>query len=201
MPKLTKEQLDQIQEYIQSLPEEEREPKLKEVMSQFDQPEGPPQCPFCLMSEGKIPTTKVYEDENFLGVLEINPANNGHTILFTKRHIKSFSELSTDESENIGKIIKKLSISLLSISEGLNILDSEGKASGQRFEHFVINLIPRLKEDSVKIGWQGKQSNEAELNKVRETIIQAIPKEKPKAVPVDEDKLKTEFYKLKKRHA
>ncbi len=199
MPKLTKEQLEQIQEYIQSLPEEEREPKLKEVMSQFDQQEGPPQCPFCLMSENKIPTTRVYEDENFLGVLEINPANSGHTLLFTKRHIKSFSEFSDSECEHIGKIIKKLSTALLSNSEGLNIIDSEGKNSGQKFDHFVINLIPRFKDDSVKINWQGKQSNEGELNKVRETIIQSIPKEKPKPIPVDEDKLKTEFYKLKKR--
>ena len=198
MPKLTKEQLEQIQEYIQSLPEEEREPKLKEIMSQFEQ--EPQQCPFCLMSEGKIPTTKIYEDSNFLAVLEINPANKGHTLLFTKRHIKSFSEFNPEECENIGKIIRKINLALTSLCEGINILDSEGKISGQKFDHFVINFIPRIKDDSVKIIWQGKTSDEKELGKIKEVIIEGIPKEKPKSEPVDEDRLKREFYKLKKRH-
>src|SRR3989338_6617428 len=172
MPKLTKEQLEQIQEYIQSLPEEEREPKLKEIMSQFEQ--ETPQCPFCLMSEGKIPTTKVYEDGEFLAVLEINPVNKGHTLLFTKRHIRLFAELNEQESENIGKIIKK-------------------------FDHFVINLIPRTKDDSMKISWQGKPSNESELAKMKEIIFEVMPKDKPKSIPINEDILKKEFYKLKNK--
>ncbi|MBS3152492.1 HIT family protein [Candidatus Woesearchaeota archaeon] len=197
MPKLTKEQLEQIQEYIQSLPEEEREPKLKEIMSQFEQ--ETPQCPFCLMSEGKIPTTKVYEDGEFLAVLEINPVNKGHTLLFTKRHIRLFAELNEQESENIGKIIKKLAFALGTISEGINILDSEGKTAGQKFDHFVINLIPRTKDDSMKISWQGKPSNESELAKMKEIIFEVMPKDKPKSIPINEDILKKEFYKLKNK--
>ena len=137
MSKLTKEQLAEVQEYIQSLPEEEREPKLKEIMSQFE--EQTPQCPFCLMSEGKIQTTRVYEDGNFLAVLEINPVNKGHTILFTKRHIKSFGDFNDLEIENIGKVIKKLGVGVSKLGEGINIIGSEGKNSGQRFEHFTIN--------------------------------------------------------------
>lgn len=200
MTKLTKEQLDQIQEYIQSLPEQEREPKLKEIMTQMEN--ETPQCPFCLMSEGKIQTTKVYDDENFMAVLEINPVNKGHAILFTKRHIKSFLEFNEMETEVIGKIIKKLSSSISKLGEGVNILYSEGKASGQRFEHFTINFIPRTKDDSVKIGWQGKPANENELPKVRDLIIENIPIEKPKVVsqPIDEERLKKEFSKFKTRH-
>ncbi|MBI2148214.1 HIT domain-containing protein [Candidatus Woesearchaeota archaeon] len=198
MPKLTKEQLEQIQEYIQSLPEEEREEKLKEVMAQFEQ--EAPQCPFCLMNESKIPTTKIYEDQNFLCVLEINPVNNGHMLLFTKRHIRLFAELNDEETETIGKIIKKLAFALSTISEGLNILDSEGKLAGQKFDHFVINIIPRSKDDAMKISWSGKQDNEEHLKKVKDILIESMPTEKPKAEPVDEDRLKKEFYKLKRRH-
>src|SRR3989344_73698 len=102
MPKLTKEELKEIEEYIKSFPEEEREEKLKEITSKLSQES---QCPFCLMSEGKINTTKIYEDENFLAVLEINPANTGHTLLFPKRHIKSFSELNEQETEDIVRIL------------------------------------------------------------------------------------------------
>src|SRR3989344_1009991 len=100
MPKLTKEQLKQIEEHIKTLHEEEREPKLKEIMSQLE--DMPVECPFCLMSKNKIETTKIYEDQDFLAVLEINPANKGHTILMPKRHIKSISNLTEEESEKLG---------------------------------------------------------------------------------------------------
>ena len=195
MPKLTKEQLKQIEDYIKSLPEEEREEKLKEVLAQFDQE---PQCPFCLMSENKIQTTKLYEDEDFLAVLEINPANNGHTILFPKRHIKSLVELNDQETERLTKIIKKLVYSLSKLSEWINILESEGQTD-QKFDHLIINLIPRKKNDQVSVEWQPKKATPEELEKVREQIVKNYPVEKSKPQPVDEDKIKKEFSKLKKR--
>ncbi len=196
MPKLTKEQLAQIQEYIQSLPEEEREEKLKEIMSQYEQEL---QCPFCLMSDNKIKITKIYEDENFMAVLEINPANDGHTILFPKRHIRSFHELNEQETETISKIIKKISHSLLQLSEGVTIVESEGKVTGQKFDHLVINLIPRIKKDSIDIEWKSKQTKPEDLEKMQQKILENYPVEKPKPQPVDEDNLKREFLKLKKR--
>ncbi len=195
MAKLTKEQLEKIQEYIQSLPEEEREEKLKEIISQYEQE---PQCPFCLMSENKIKITKVYEDENFLAILEINPANEGHTILFPKRHIKTFQELTEQETETMAKIIKKITHSISSFSEGISIINSEGTPN-QRFDHFVINIIPRFKKDSVNIEWKAKQTNPEDLEKTQKKILENYPVEKPKPQPVDEDKLKREFLKLKKR--
>ena len=197
MAKLTKEQLAQVQQYIETFPEEERDEKLKEVTAQFEQ--ETPQCPFCLMSEGKIQTTKIYEDSNFLSVLEINPGNKGHTLLFPKRHVKSLSNLNEQETEAIIKIIKNLSQAVSKISEGVNVLISEGKAANQRFEHLVINLIPRSNEDSIKISWPSKQATEKELSDLKQRIIENIPKEKPKEIPLDTDKLKSEFNKHKKR--
>ncbi len=198
MSKLTKEQLQEIQEYITTLPEEEREPKLKEIVSKFEN--EVPQCPFCLMAEGKIKTTTIYEDELFLAVLEINPANLGHTILITKSHRKVISELNEQETEKLAKVIKKISIGVSSISNNINIIYSEGQLAGQRFDHFMFNIIPRLKEDSVKIAWQPKQTKEEELTKIKQKIIDNFPKEKPKEKPkIDTDSIKEAFQKSKKR--
>ena len=196
MPKLTKEQLKQIEDYIKTLPEEEREEKLKEIMSQFDQET---QCPFCLMAENKIQAAKVYEDQDFLGVLEIKPANPGHVILFSKRHIKSLYDLSDFESENLIKIIKKFIFSLSKLSEGINTLISEGNLAGQKFDHLVVNMVPRSKKDSVNITWASFQSKPEDLEKIRQSIIENFPVEKTKSESIDESKIKREFIKLKKR--
>ncbi len=196
MPKITKEQLNQIQGYIKTLPEDEREEKLKEIMSQFEQE---PQCPFCLMSENKIQTTRIYEDENFMAVLEINPANKGHAILFPKRHAKSITELNEQETEDLTKIIKKLTCALEKISEGLTILLSQGRVSSQRFDHLVINLIPRSKNDSIKIEWQPEQIKEPELEKIKQNIIENFPVQKKQEEPVDEERIRKELARFKKR--
>ncbi len=184
MQKLSKEQLEEIQQYISSLPEEDREHKLKEVMSQFEQ--QPAQCPFCLMAENKIQTTRVYEDPFFLAVLEINPANPGHILLFPKRHIAIFPMLNNDELESLPRILKKLETSLLTLSQSSNILISDGPHSGNKFEHLVINFIPRQKNDNVNISWKQNKIEESDLKKLQQNILDAIPQEKkvePKIEP------------------
>ena len=197
MPQLTKEQLAEIEEYVKTLPEEEREEKLKEVVSKMENEK--PQCPFCLMSEGKIQTAKVFEDPYLMAVLEINPVNEGHTILFTKLHRLSISELTDPEMESFTKALKSLSISIKSFSDSLNIVMSEGTDSGNRFGHIVANLIPRAVNDNVSIAWKGKPAKEDVLQVSKEKIIENLPKEKKVVdivLPEPEEVIKN---KLKKK--
>ncbi len=44
-------------------------------------------CLFCKISEGTIPSAKVYEDEHVLAFLDINPINPGHTLIIPKKHV------------------------------------------------------------------------------------------------------------------
>lgn len=50
-------------------------------------------CIFCKIVEGKIPCSKVWEDESFLAFLDINPVNPGHTLLIPKKHIDNAFDL------------------------------------------------------------------------------------------------------------
>lgn len=43
-------------------------------------------CVFCKIVKGEIPTHKVYEDEHFLGILDIKPLGPGHTQVIPKEH-------------------------------------------------------------------------------------------------------------------
>jgi histidine triad (HIT) family protein len=43
-------------------------------------------CVFCKIVAGKIPSHKVYEDESFIGFLDINPRAPGHTLVIPKEH-------------------------------------------------------------------------------------------------------------------
>lgn len=45
-------------------------------------------CIFCKIVKGEIPCFKVYEDDLFLGFLDIHPLVHGHTLLIPKKHYK-----------------------------------------------------------------------------------------------------------------
>ncbi|OGN22062.1 MAG: hypothetical protein A2915_01620 [Candidatus Yanofskybacteria bacterium RIFCSPLOWO2_01_FULL_41_34] len=45
-------------------------------------------CIFCKIAKGEIPSYKVYEDENFLAFLDINPQSPGHVQVISKNHYR-----------------------------------------------------------------------------------------------------------------
>jgi histidine triad (HIT) family protein len=51
-------------------------------------------CLFCKIVEGQIPSTKVYEDEEFYVFHDINPAAPVHLLVVPKQHVTSMQEIS-----------------------------------------------------------------------------------------------------------
>jgi histidine triad (HIT) family protein len=45
-----------------------------------------PNCIFCKIVSGEIPSYKVYEDEDFLAFIDIHPQAPGHTQVIPKEH-------------------------------------------------------------------------------------------------------------------
>ena len=50
-------------------------------------------CIFCDIVEGRAPADVVFEDEETLAFMDINPANPGHTLVIPKRHVRDIYEL------------------------------------------------------------------------------------------------------------
>jgi len=47
-----------------------------------------PNCIFCKIVRGEIPSYKVYEDKDYLAFLDINPQSPGHTQVIPKQHYR-----------------------------------------------------------------------------------------------------------------
>ena len=50
-------------------------------------------CIFCKILNGDIPSTKVYEDEDFVIILDIGPATFGHVLILPKEHYANLFEM------------------------------------------------------------------------------------------------------------
>ncbi len=124
---ISPEQMKALQEKIKQMSPEE----LKEFQKK--------QCIFCQIVAGKVQSRKVYEDEHVIAILDINPANPGHTLLVTKEHYSIMPQLPEEEAAHVFMVAKALSNSILRSvdAQGTNIIVANGIAAGQRAQHFM----------------------------------------------------------------
>ena len=106
-------------------------------------------CIFCKMVKGEIPCAKVYEDQDILAFLDINPASKGHTLVITKEHFANFTLVPKDllgKAYAVAQKIAQAQISQLG-AEGANVITNINEIAGQSVMHFHIHVIPRYKKD------------------------------------------------------
>ena len=88
-------------------------------------------CIFCKILDGEIPSYKVYEDGEFIGILDIFPNTKGMVLLIPREHYDSYSFDMPDEiytkfcltAKKLGKIIdKKLNVERTAmVMEGMGV--------------------------------------------------------------------------------
>lgn len=106
-------------------------------------------CIFCNIAEGKIPTTKVYEDDNYLAFLDINPRNPGHTVVIPKKHYATIMEMPEKEAGELFQIVRKVAIAVRAgvNANGISLASSNGLAAGQRAPHVHFHVVPRFETE------------------------------------------------------
>jgi len=113
-------------------------------------------CIFCKIANGEIPSATVYEDNDFRAILDIAPAAKGHVILLPKQHAANLLEADDTMLAKALPVVKKVSNAVMKATkcEGLNVVQNNGPVAGQTVFHLHIHMIPRVKEDTVKVGWK-----------------------------------------------
>ncbi len=120
-------------------------------------------CIFCKIANGEIPSTDLYEDDDFRAILDINPANIGHSLVICKHHYGNIIEMPEELAAKGFVIAKKIAEAVKKATgcDGINVLQNNGEAAGQTVFHFHIHIIPRYENDSVDIKF-GNINAEAE---------------------------------------
>ncbi len=137
------------------------------------------QCLFCAIVGDKIPSYKVYEDNQFVAILDINPSNPGHLMLIPKQHVVSIMELSDTDMAKFFLVARGLSLALLEYgAKGINFLYGMGEAAGQRTPHAFMHIIPRYENDKVSLVWEPKKFSEDDFKNQQQKILQIINNQK-----------------------
>ena len=106
---------------------------------------------FTKIISGEIPATKVYEDEVVLAFLDINPTNQGHTLVIPKEPSTDATETSPEVLSHImtiGQNIAKAQRVALGAT-GNNLIFNCGADGGQEVFHTHLHVIARYPDDQV----------------------------------------------------
>ncbi len=153
------------------------------------------ECIFCKIVKGEIPCKKVYENEKTLSFLDINPRNKGHVLVIPKTHYLGITDMSDDDAAEVMKTIKLVAAAQRDSikTEGMSLVQSNGRMAGQLVPHVHFHLIPRTEEEK-GIGLEGvlpvKKFEDAELDRIASDMSKAIPKggsPAPTSVPPAEE--------------
>ena len=128
------------------------------------------ECIFCKIAGGEIPSSTVYEDEDFRVILDLGPATKGHALILPKNHFANLFEISEDMDAKAFILAKKIAKKMKDVfgCDGVNIVQNNGVAAGQTVFHFHIHLIPRYEGDHAGVTWKPGTLTDEE----REEILQ-----------------------------
>ncbi len=121
-------------------------------------------CIFCKIVSGEIPKDFIYEDEHCVAFLDIDPVNVGHTLVIPKKHFVTIDEMDKEEYDRLSEAILKLSKGILSINDGMNMMQNNREVAGQVVPHVHFHLIPRHKGDGYKFSWKRDEAVTEEEN-------------------------------------
>ncbi len=152
----------------QNITEEDLKKMTPEEMREFQKK----QCIFCHIIAGKIPSKKVYEDDKIIAILDINPATPGHVLVMPKEHYMIMPQMAEEDIKHIyvtAKVISQAQLRGLSV-EGTNIFIANGYVAGQKAQHFMLHVIPRLQNDGLNFNLNESTMPRETLEKYRNAL-------------------------------
>lgn len=97
-------------------------------------------CIFCKIAKGEISSVKIWEDDNFLAILDINPNTKGMTLVMPKKHFDSYVyDMPDKDYSALMLAAKKVAIIL---EKGLDVKRVALVMEGMGVNHAHIKLYP-----------------------------------------------------------
>jgi histidine triad (HIT) family protein len=106
-----------------------------------------PDCLFCKIIAGKIPSKKLYEDDDCLAFNDIHPAAPIHFLMIPKKHIAMLAEVTFEDTELLGKMMvlaPKIALQAGARSGkagGFKVLINNGADGGQEVYHMHMHVL------------------------------------------------------------
>lgn len=134
-----------------------------------------PNCIFCKIIAGEIPSRTIYEDEEFKVFLDVSPASKGHALLVPKEHYADLFAIDEEVAARAMKLAKRLAVHMTEKlgCDGFNLLQNNHEAAGQTVFHFHMHLIPRYDsaENKEILNWPNQVFSAEEMDEIHKALV------------------------------
>lgn len=101
---------------------------------------------FALILQGKIPSTKLYEDAQTYAFLDIQPQSKGHALVISKwSKARNILEIEPDALCQVMATVQKVAGAIRAAldPDGIHIAQFNGAPAGQTVFHLHVHIVPR----------------------------------------------------------
>jgi len=111
------------------------------------------ECIFCKIASGEISSKTIYENDNFFSISDVNPVVEGHTLVISKKHFENVLDMPNTLGPELLDCIKNTGIKVMKEkkADGFNLVVNTFEAAGQIVNHVHFHVLPRKKDDDVKM--------------------------------------------------
>ncbi|MEN9315101.1 MAG: hypothetical protein RIS35_1494 [Pseudomonadota bacterium] len=102
-----------------------------------------PDCLFCRIARGEIPSRKVYEDDDILAFHDISPKAPVHFLVIPKQHIENLYDVTDEHQLLLGKVFgatARLAREQGSV-DGFRVVVNNGRVGRQEVYHLHVHVL------------------------------------------------------------
>jgi histidine triad (HIT) family protein len=124
-----------------------------------------PDCIFCKIVAGDLPAQIVDEDELTIAFMDIAPATRGHALVIPRAHAADLLSVDREDLGAVALACQRLAAHAKERlgADGVNLLNSCGRAAWQTVFHFHIHVIPRYQDDPLRLPWVPAEGDQAQI--------------------------------------
>ncbi|MFP4438078.1 MAG: HIT family protein [Chloroflexaceae bacterium] len=131
---------------------------------------------FSRIVQGEIPAAKIYEDDQTLAFLDINPATRGHALVICKEEYPDLLSVPPDLLAAVVQTTQKVARAITEAlkPDGYNVMQNNGSAAGQEVFHYHVHIVPRWEGDNAVRAWKQGTADTQELQELATLISQQV---------------------------
>ena len=108
-------------------------------------------CLFCKMIKGEIPCKKIYEDDLVIGILDLYPDSDGHTLIIPKTHYEDLTKIPDELLIHINDVVNDIMPTLMAKMKAKSFSTRVNYGESQAIKHYHMHLLPNYHMKPVTI--------------------------------------------------
>lgn len=103
-------------------------------------------CVFCKIINGEIPSKKIFENNDFLVIMDIHPQVNGHLLVIPKKHYSDYREIDDNTIIKLNELLKTLGEKVINKLDVKGLTFAVNYGDKQDVKHFHLHILPNDKK-------------------------------------------------------